>query len=175
MVEIKNDGAIYGVTALKYNGVSLGLISEDGLQPGGDSPSKTRVWAAQKRNAPFAVIKSNPGTKVWTFILIELIPSNIVMVMGGTAEDDGSYTPPTEDKEVEGVFDISTTSGHTLRINKGLLTCNFTNGINFSNVLGISCELEMQEAGDDPAYKIYPPGVEPPAVSTTSTASTETE
>ena len=35
----KNTGAIYGVKALKYNGKALGLISEDGLQPGGDSPS----------------------------------------------------------------------------------------------------------------------------------------
>ena len=51
----KNTGAIYGVKALKYNGKALGLISEDGLQPGGDSPSKTRIWAAQKRNAPFPV------------------------------------------------------------------------------------------------------------------------
>lgn len=163
----KNDGAIYGVTKIKYNGSELGLISEDGLQPGGDAPSKVRVWAAQKRNAPFAVIKSSPGTKMWSFTLIELLAANMVQVMGGTAEEDGTYTPPTEDKEVEGVFDISTTSGHTLRINNGLLTCNFANGINFGNVLGISCELEMQESGEDAAFKIYPPGVEPPAISAT--------
>lgn len=159
-----NDGAIYGVTNIKYNGVALGLISEDGLQPGGEAPSKTRVWSAQKRNAPFAVIKSNPGVKMWSFVLIELLAKNMVQVMGGKEEEDGSYTPPTEDKEIEGVFDIETTSGHTLRINKGLLTCTFTNGINFGNVLGISCELEMQEAGEDPAFKIFAPGVEPPAV-----------
>ena len=41
---------------------------------------------------------------------------------------------------------------------------NFANGINFSNVLGISCELEMQEAGEGkPAYKIFAPGEVPPA------------
>lgn len=28
---VTNDGAIYGVTNLKYNGVNLGLISEDGV------------------------------------------------------------------------------------------------------------------------------------------------
>lgn len=163
MAETTNTGAIYGVTNILFEGKALGLISEDGLQPGGEAASKRRVWAAQKRNAPFAIIKSNPGTKMWTFTMIEMNASNMVDVMGGTAGEDGTYTPPTEDKEVEGVFDIKTTSGHTLRINNGFLTCNFANGLNFSNVLGVACELEMQEAGEKPAYKIFPPGVEPPA------------
>ena len=158
-----NTGAIYGVKALKHNGKALGLISEDGLQPGGDSPSKTRIWAAQKRNAPFAVLKSTPGTKTWTFTLIELSAENMIQVMGGTTEDTGIYVPPTEDKDVQGVFDIETVTGHTIRIYNGVLTCNFANGINFSNVLGIECELEIQEAGEKPPYKVFPPGQVPPA------------
>lgn len=157
-------GAVYGLKALKYNGKGLGLISEDGMQPGGDSPSKTRIWAAQKRNAPFAVIKSTPGTKMWTFTLIELLAANIAQVMGGQADENGNYTPPTEDKDVEGVFDIECTSGETIRIYNGILTCNFANGINFSNVLGIECELEMQSAGEGkPDFKIFAPGQVPPA------------
>lgn len=161
---MENTGAIYGVSSLKHNGSELGLISEDGMQPGGDSPTKNRIWAAQKRNAPFAVIKGTPGTKMWTFTLIELLAENMVQVMGGEADEKGNYTPPTEDKDVQGVFDIGCTTGHTIRIYNGLLTCNFSNGINFSNVLGISCELEMQEAGGGkPAYKIFAPGEVPPA------------
>lgn len=157
-------GAIYGVKALKYNGTALGLISEDGMQPGGDAPSKTRVWAAQKRNAPFAVIKTTPGTKMWTFTLIELLAANMVQVMGGTADAQGNYTPPTDDKDIEGVFDIECTSGETIRIYNGVLTCNFANGINFSSVLGISCELEMQDAGEGkPAFKMFAAGQTPPA------------
>ena len=160
-----DDGAIYGVKSLKFNGVELGLISEDGLQPGGDSPSKVRVWSAQKRNAPFAVIKSNPGTKVWTFTLIEMIPENIVQVAGGEVESDGSYSPPAEDVELEGVFDIETVTGHTMRINKGLLTTSFANGFNFQTTFGLACELEMQEAGkDQKPYRLFPPDVEPPAI-----------
>ena len=31
---MENTGAIYGVSSLKYNGSALGLISEDGMQPG---------------------------------------------------------------------------------------------------------------------------------------------
>lgn len=40
MAENTNTGAIYGVADLLYNGVKMGLISEDGLQLGGDSPTK---------------------------------------------------------------------------------------------------------------------------------------
>lgn len=163
MAENTNTGAIYGVSDLIFNGVKMGLISEDGLQPGGDSPTKNRVWSAQKRNAPFAVILATPGTKMWSFTLIELLPKNMVQVMGGTAEDDGSYTPPAEDQAVNGVVDIKTTSGHTIRIYNGNIIANFSNGLNFSNVLGIACELEMQEVSNGKPYRIYPPGATVPA------------
>ena len=162
MAENTNTGAIYGVSDLIYNGVKMGLISEDGLQTGGDSPTKNRVWSAQKRNAPFAVIMASPGSKMWTFTLIELLPKNMVQVMGGKEESDGSYTPPAEDKAINGVFDIKTVTGHTIRIYNGNLTANFANGLNYSNVLGISCELEMQEVAEGVAYRIYPPGATVP-------------
>lgn len=45
---MENTGAIYGVSSLKYNGAKLGLISEDGMQPGGDSPPRT--VSGQHRN-----------------------------------------------------------------------------------------------------------------------------
>ena len=162
MAEITNTGAIYGVSEISFNGVKMGLISEDGLQPGGDSPTKNRVWSAQKRNAPFAVIMASPGSKMWSFTLIELLPKNMVQVMGGKEESDGSYTPPTEDKAINGVVDIKTVTGHTIRIYNGNLIANFANGLNYSNVLGISCELEMQEVADGIPYRIYPPGATVP-------------
>ena len=162
MAEITNTGAIYGVSDLIYNGVKMGLISEDGMQPGGDSPTKNRIYSAQKRNAPFAVIMASPGSKMWSFTLIELLPKNLVQVMGGKEETDGSYTPPTEDKAVNGVVDIKTTTGHTIRIYNGNLIANFANGLNYSNVLGIACELEMQEVANGVPYRIYPPGATVP-------------
>lgn len=162
MDEITNTGAIYGVSDLIFNGVKMGLISEDGMQPGGDSPTKNRIYSAQKRNAPFAVIMASPGSKMWSFTLIELLPKNLVQVMGGKEETDGSYTPPTEDKAVNGVVDIKTTTGHTIRIYNGNLIANFANGLNYSNVLGIACELEMQEVANGVPYRIYPPGATVP-------------
>lgn len=162
MAETTNTGAIYGVSDLIFNGVKMGLISEDGMQPGGDSPTKNRIYSAQKRNAPFAVIMASPGSKMWSFTLIELLPKNLVQVMGGKEETDGSYTPPTEDKAVNGVVDIKTTTGHTIRIYNGNLIANFANGLNYSNVLGIACELEMQEVANGVPYRIYPPGATVP-------------
>ena len=162
MAEITNTGAIYGVSDLIFNGVKMGLISEDGMQPGGDSPTKNRIYSAQKRNAPFAVIMASPGSKMWSFTLIELLPKNLVQVMGGKEETDGSYTPPTDDKAVNGVVDIKTTTGHTIRIYNGNLIANFANGLNYSNVLGIACELEMQEVANGVPYRIYPPGATVP-------------
>ena len=162
MAETTNTGAIYGVSDLLYNGVKMGLISEDGMQPGGDSPTKNRIYSAQKRNAPFAVIMASPGSKMWSFTLIELLPKNLVQVMGGKEESDGSYTPPTEDKAVNGVVDIKTTTGHTIRVYNGNLNANFANGLNYSNVLGIACELEMQEVANGVPYRIYPPGATVP-------------
>ena len=162
MAEMTNTGAIYGVSDLIFNGVKMGLISEDGMQPGGDSPTKNRIYSAQKRNAPFAVIMASPGSKMWSFTLIELLPKNLVQVMGGKEESDGSYTPPTEDKAVNGVVDIKTTTGHTIRIYNGNLIANFANGLNYSNVLGIACELEMQEVANGVPYRIYPPGATVP-------------
>lgn len=162
MAETTNTGAIYGVSDLIFNGVKMGLISEDGMQPGGDSPTKNRIYSAQKRNAPFAVIMASPGSKMWSFTLIELLPKNLVQVMGGKEESDGSYTPPTEDKAVNGVVDIKTTTGHTIRVYNGNLIANFANGLNYSNVLGIACELEMQEVANGVPYRIYPPGATVP-------------
>lgn len=162
MAETTNTGAIYGVSDLIFNGAKMGLISEDGMQPGGDSPTKNRIYSAQKRNAPFAVIMASPGSKMWSFTLIELLPKNLVQVMGGKEETDGSYTPPTEDKAVNGVVDIKTTTGHTIRIYNGNLIANFANGLNYSNVLGIACELEMQEVANGVPYRIYPPGATVP-------------
>ena len=105
---------------------------------------------------------ASPGSKMWSFTLIELLPKNLVQVMGGKEETDGSYTPPTEDKAVNGVVDIKTTTGHTIRIYNGNLIANFANGLNYSNVLGIACELEMQEVADGVPYRIYPPGATVP-------------
>lgn len=161
---MEDDGILYGVESIHFKGKELGYISEEGMAPGGESPSKTRVFAAQKRDAPIKVLKSSPGTKLWTFTLIQLMAQNMVDVMGGTAEPDGSYTPAEDEVELQGVFDLKCVSGHTIRMYNALLTSNFANNINMSGVLGIACEIEMQKPTDGgPSFKMFPPGVDPDA------------
>lgn len=84
-----HDGFIYGLEALIFNGKELGLISNDGLDWGGDDPSTNKIWAAQKRSAPVKEIEENPGTNEIEFDLIDLKPENLVPVMGGTTSKDG--------------------------------------------------------------------------------------
>ncbi|NDW13204.1 hypothetical protein D0T50_09890 [Bacteroides sp. 214] len=160
----ENDGILYGVKSLKFSNNQLGYISEDGLAPGGEAPSKTRIFAAQKRDTPIKVLKSNPGTKLWSFTLIQLDAANLVKVMGGSNEN-GVYTPDSDDVELQGVFDLECVSGHTIRMHNALLTANFANNINMSGVLGVACEIEMMKPEDGGAsFTIYPPNAEVPAV-----------
>lgn len=162
---MESDGILYGVESIHFQGKELGWISEEGLTPGGEAPTKTRIYAAQKRDAPVKVLKSNPGTMLWSFVLIQLMASNLVDVMGGTAEVDGTYTPDEGEKELQGVFDLKLVSGQTIRMYNALLTANFANNINMSGVLGVSCEIEvMKPEGGGASYKIFPPGVTLPAV-----------
>lgn len=159
------DGILYGVQDIKFKNKVLGYIAEEGMTPGGDQPTKTRVFAAQKRDAPVVVLKSNPGTKLWTFTLIELKAQNLVDVMGGTAEADGTYTPAEDEVELKGVFDIQFVSGETMRMFNALMTANFTNSVNMSGVFGVACEIEMMKPAEGgPPFKIYPAGVDPDAL-----------
>lgn len=148
---------------LKHNGNALGLISEDGCSRRRLAFQDPHLGGAETQRAVRGD-QVHTGTKTWTFTLIELSAENMIQVMGGTTEDTGIYVPPTEDKDVQGVFDIETVTGHTIRIYNGVLTCNFANGINFSNVLGIECELEIQEAGRNLPTKCSLPDRCPPPV-----------
>ena len=55
----EHDGFIYGLESFVFDGKELGLISNDGLDWGGDEPSTNKIWAAQKRSAPVKEIEEN--------------------------------------------------------------------------------------------------------------------
>lgn len=139
---------LYGVQKLSFKGAELGMISEDGLAPGGDSPTKTRVFGAQKPESPVVVLKSGPGTKLWSFTLIELTAANLVAVMGGEVAADGSYEAPTENVSLTGPFELTFDTGDVMKIPKAMLTANFANNINRSGVLGVACEIEIMQPDD---------------------------
>ena len=163
-MEKVNDGFIYGLDSFVFNKKALGYISEEGLAWGGDKPEKVKINAAQIKSGPVKVITKNSGSQLFTFKLIELKGENCKDVMGGEVAADGSYTPPAKLVDLEGMADIKCNSGHTIRVYKGSLSAKPAGNINGSEVLALECELEaLAPDGGGAPYKIFAPGVVPPA------------
>lgn len=159
-----SNGLIYGVGAVKFKSKTIGYISQDGMQPAGNAPSFTDIFAAQVQSGPVGSLMSSPGSDAFTFNLIQLKAENLVDTIGGTAGTDGSWTPPLTVMS-NGPMDITTMSGHTIRIFNARLSRNgMQNGINMSNVLAFGFRVDMELPADGSAfYKIFPPGVDPDA------------
>lgn len=138
---IGHDGFIYGLEAFVFKGVELGLISEEGLDWGGDEPSTKKIWAAQKRTAPAKEIEENPGTIEVAFDLIELKPSNIVQVMGGTTSKDGKkWNAPAKRIQLEGPVVIRSADGAETTVEKVSLLAFPKGKFDYSDVMKIHCK-----------------------------------
>ena len=159
-----NDGFIYGLDELIFGGRSFGFISEDGLSAGGNNPTTTQVRAAQARNAVVKTLFTTPGSKQFTFMLIQLKGENFKDVFGGTVDETtGVYSAPSEEVMQEAPAMIKCASGHTIVIKKASLVGNLGNAINLAQTLGISCIMEILIPADKSSpFQIYPPGQNPP-------------
>jgi hypothetical protein len=157
-----NDGIIYGLSKLTFGGKVFGYIKEEGLSAGGDAPSKTLIRAAQAKNAVVKVLVTTPGSKKFTFNLIQLKGTNFQDVFGGTVNAKGVYTAPVAEAVREDAALIEFESGHVLEIFRASLVGNLAGAISMTEVLSISCEMEIltPEDGSSP-FKMYPPGEYP--------------
>jgi hypothetical protein len=160
-----NDGYIYGLSRLTFDGKVFGYIKDDGLSVGGDAPSKTLVRAAQAKNAVVKVLVTTPGSKKFTFNLIQLMGTSFKDVFGGSVDaDTGDYTAPVAETVMEGDALIEFESGHVLEIAKASLVGSLAGAVSLSETLSINCEMEILTPDDGGApFKIYPPGEYPPA------------
>lgn len=142
MAEVtQHDGFIYGLEAFVFNGKELGLISNGGLDWGGDEPSSNKIWAAQKRAAPVKEIEENPGTSVIEFDLIELKPQNLVQVMGGTTSKDGKkWNAPARRIALEGPVVIRSADGAETEAAKVSLLAYPKGKYDYSDVMKIHCK-----------------------------------
>lgn len=158
-----SDGFIYGLDVLKFKGKVFGYISEDGLTAGGTEPTTTQVRAAQKRNAVVKTLFTTPGSKQFTFVLIQLKGENFKDVFGGEVDADGVYSAPAMEEIQEGDAVIECASGHTIDIPKASLVGNLAQAINLAQTLAVSCTMEIliPDDGGSP-FQIYPPGQMPP-------------
>jgi hypothetical protein len=159
-----NDGYIYGLNRLTFDGTVIGYIKDDGLSAGGDAPSKTQIRAAQVKNAVVKVLVTTPGSKKFTFNLIQLTGTDFKDVFGGAVDaTTGVYTAPVSEAVREGSAVIECHSGHVIEIAKASLTGNLAGAISLAETLSIACEMEVltPENGAAP-FKVYPPGQYPP-------------
>ena len=123
-----SNGIIYGTAEVKFKATegidkTIGWLDENGMQPAGNAPSFMDVFAAQVTDGPVDSILQNPGSDAFTMNLIQLKAQNLVDIFGGTAEDDGSYTPPAN-FVATGVLTIKTHSGHSFRVFNARLSRN---------------------------------------------------
>lgn len=155
------DGLIFGLAHLMFKGKEIGLISEEGLQPAGSAPSTTDIYAAQIKDGPVVTLTTNPGKKAFSATLIQLNAESLVNVVGGTKDAKGGWEPP-EKWEATGVMDVKTDSGQTLRFYNAKVTgSDFANGINSSNLLGLSLTIELLKDADGKRMKLFAEGIDP--------------
>ena len=152
---VDHDGYIYGLEAFIFNGKELGLISNDGLDWGGNEPSTVEIWAAQKRSAPAKEIEENPGTSVVEFDLIELKPENLVQVMGGTISKNGKrWNAPAKRVKLEGSAKIRSADGAETDVAKVSLLGYPKGKFGYSDVMKIHCKATFL-LPDDPEASPY--------------------
>ncbi|GAB6010799.1 hypothetical protein [Viscerimonas tarda] len=155
-----DDGYIFGLDEVIFNGRSLGYIDENGLAAGGDAPSTTKIRAAQKRNAVVKVLLTTPGSKTFTANIIQLKPADFKDAFGGTIDAETNvYSAPAEESIQEGALQINCSSGHTITAPKVSLTANLAGAINLAQTLQIVCSFEIMVPDDGGSpWQNYPPG-----------------
>ncbi|MCC8146913.1 MAG: hypothetical protein LIO93_10880 [Bacteroidales bacterium] len=136
------DGFIYGLDELKFGETTLGYISEEGITAGGEAPATTQIRAAQKGNAVVKSFITTPGSKQFTFTLIQLKGEDLVEIFGGSFTA-GVYSAPEKEVIKTGKATIKCTSGHVIEIPSAALTANLAQAISTAQTLAISCTMDV--------------------------------
>lgn len=148
-----HDGYLYGLKTLKFGGKEIGMISDDSVEWGGDDPQTAQIWAAQNRTAPVKEIVEKPGLDVFEFDLIELKPSNLKDVLGGTVAA-GKWNAPAAQITQEGAFEITTADGAILAAGKASLVARPKGRLGYSDVLKVHCKVTILADGTASPYSI---------------------
>lgn len=141
-MEKKNDGIIMLLDAVYFNGKKIGLITDEGLDWGGDAAEYIKVFAAQVRNAPVKKLKTKEATNVFTFQMFELTPQNCADILGGEVVD-GRWNAPAETVSAEGPLTIVCGTGQTVEVGNVSFSGEVRGGLGGEKKLGIDCSVEM--------------------------------
>lgn len=154
-----NDGYLALLDAVYFNGLRMGNLSEEGLSWGGQDAQKFQLFAAQVRSGAVKVVQTRSATNELTGKMIELLPDNCILLMGGTKnEDTGAWEAPANMGVIEGPMKILCGTGQTVDIkNVSLSTSYIRGGLGGEQTLGIQFTMEILAPSDGSSpYSIYP-------------------
>lgn len=146
----ENDGYIMLLDALYFAGVKVGNISEDGIDWGGDAPEYIKLHAAQVRTGPVKRIRKKGATNVLKFNMIEMLPKNCAMLMGGTVSGDG-WKAASDNVSLEGPVKIVSGTGYTINVGKVSLDGVVRGKLGGDDPLHIETEMEVLQPTDGSA------------------------
>ena len=159
----ENNGLVYGIGKLMFNSEEIGWISQEGLTSKGEARQTTPVYAAQVHDGPVDELVNTPSTTIFGFKLIQLQPEMCKKLFGGTiAASDGAYEPPTDFKDLEGLFVVECVSGHKIEIPRGKISGELADSVSMSGVLSYDCTVKCLKPMEDgkARYRIVPPQTE---------------
>ena len=149
------DGIILLLAKIKFRGTEIGLISEDGVQWGGNPPQFIEITAAQTRSVVKKVL-SRAGTTDMTFRLIELKVQNLVDVVGGTIDltNPNKWHAPVTPVLQEGDLEIETVTGQLIEAGKVTLSSDFAGSIGGDDPLGVEVTASILNDGTNSPFSI---------------------
>lgn len=155
------DGYMMLLDELIVGGKTIGNISDEGIDWGGDKPTYKKLNAAQVHTGPVKKIQTSPGTNLFTFKMIHLLPENCVAVAGGTATGD-KWEAPADVVTINAPASIKTGTGDMIDIKKVALNAVVRGKLGGDGNLYLDCEMEMIAPSDKSSpFSIGPtaPGV----------------
>lgn len=146
-MKFNNDGHIMLLDEISISGKPIGLISQEGIDWGGDKPTYNKLFAAQRRGGPVKKVLATPGTNMFTFQMVQLLAENCVALAGGTANGD-AWEAPSDVVTIEGPAQIKTGTGQLIDIKMLSLNAVVRGKLGSSGNLYLDTEAEMITPAD---------------------------
>ena len=157
LVREEYGGYLALLDAIYFDGLLVGNIADDGLDFAGDDAQTFQLWAAQIRTAPVDEIETRAATNVLTGKMIELVPHNLVTLLGGKVTGD-RWDAPARSLMKEGDLKGLTGTGGTIEMKRVKLRVTpLRGGLGGENTVGMNFTLTMTAPKDGGSpYSIYP-------------------
>jgi hypothetical protein len=149
------DGIVLLLARISFAGKEIGLISEDGVEWGGDPPEYLKISAAQVRGAVVKKVLKRAGSIDLTFRLIELKVQNLVDVIGGTIDATTSkWNAPALPVLKEGPLEIESVTGQIISASKATISGDFSGTIGADDPLGVDVTISIMSDGVTSPFSI---------------------